>query len=199
MFVRVWPAWNHIEVAGCVWQYATPVPVRITIPVMYRHSSCVSTGSATSPTYLSRAQGGGGGLEVDTSEEQEAAKSRRRDSVMVAVRAHFRPEFVNRIDEFAIFDPLSKDQIKEIVRMQVRRVAKRLEAQRIGLITSEAAINYLVERGYDPVYGARPVKRAVQRELETPLARSILQGEFEADDVVSVDDGEQSLRFSKGR
>lgn len=141
-------------------------------------------------------------MQVGTAAEdpEEASRSRRRESVMAAVRAHFRPEFVNRIDEFAIFDPLRKDQIKEIVRMQVRRVAKRLEGQRIGLITSEAAIDHLVEKGFDPVYGARPVKRAVQRELETPLARSILQGEFEGDDVVSVDDGGQgSLTFSRGR
>ena len=83
--------------------------------------------------------------------------------------------------------------------MQVRRVAKRLETQRIGLVTSEAAIDYLVDKGFDPVYGARPVKRAVQRELETPLARSILKGDFEGEDIVSVDSGEQGLTFSKGK
>lgn len=138
-------------------------------------------------------------MQRGSAEDEEASRSRRSNSVMAAVRSHFRPEFVNRIDEFAIFDPLRKDQIKQIVRMQVRRVAKRLETQRIGLITSEAAIDHLVDKGFDPVYGARPVKRAVQRELETPLARSILKGEFEADDVVSVDNGEQGLKFSKGR
>lgn len=136
---------------------------------------------------------------MDIPEDEEASRSRRYDAVMAAVRSHFRPEFVNRIDEFAIFDQLRKDQIKEIVRMQVHRVAKRLESQRIGLIASEAAIDHLVDKGFDPVYGARPVKRAVQRELETPLARSILKGEFEAEDVVSVDDSGHGLQFSKGR
>lgn len=159
-------------------------------------------GASSPPSYLSQSQSSeqfaGSGIPV-SAEQEEAEKNRRRESVMSAVRSHFRPEFVNRIDEFAIFDPLQKSQIKEIVRMQVRRVAKRLEGQKIGLITSEAAIDYLATKGFDPVYGARPVKRAVQRELETPLARSILKAEFNPDEVISVDAGEHDLVFSKGR
>lgn len=110
-----------------------------------------------------------------------------QEHVMAAVRGHFRPEFINRIDEFAIFDPLQKEQIKSIVRMQAQRVGKRLEAKKMGLELTEAAVDYLVEKGYDPVYGARPVKRAVQRELETALAKSLLRGDVEENDVIVAD------------
>ena len=127
-----------------------------------------------------------------------ANKTEARDMVMTAVRSHFRPEFINRVDEFVIFDPLEQEQIKSIVRLQAKRVAKRLEDKKMKLVLSEDAINYLARVGYDPVYGARPVKRAVQRELETGLAKAMLRGEFEEEDTVEVEVGEAGLVYKKG-
>jgi len=106
---------------------------------------------------------------------------------MGLVRANFRPEFVNRIDEYIVFEGLKREQIKKIVRIQAKRVAERLAAKKVSLDLSESAVDYLVEKGYDPVYGARPVKRAVQRELETSLAKGFLKGDFGEDDTVVVD------------
>jgi ATP-dependent Clp protease ATP-binding subunit ClpB len=127
-----------------------------------------------------------------------ANKIEARDMVMASVRSHFRPEFINRIDEFIIFDPLEQDQIKSIVRLQAKRVAQRLEDKKMRLVLSEAAVDYLARVGYDPVYGARPVKRAVQRELETGLAKAMLRGDFEEEDTVEVDVGESGLVYRKG-
>ena len=111
-----------------------------------------------------------------------------RQAVMAAVRAHFRPEFVNRIDEFVVFDPLRMDQIKGIVTLQVARVAARLAAsKKMKLVLTDAAVEYLAQQGFEPMYGARPVKRAVTQLLETPIARAILAEEFVAEDTIEVD------------
>ncbi|GLI64128.1 hypothetical protein VaNZ11_007308 [Volvox africanus] len=115
------------------------------------------------------------------------AKTAIKDLVMGQVRTHFRPEFVNRIDEFIIFDPLSQNQIAHIVRLQARRVAERLADKKIGLELTDSAVRHLASVGYDPVYGARPVKRAVQRELETSIAKALLRGEFVEDDTIVVE------------
>eukprot|EP01026_Neomeris_dumetosa_P053769 TRINITY_DN4809_c0_g2_i3.p1 TRINITY_DN4809_c0_g2~~TRINITY_DN4809_c0_g2_i3.p1 ORF type:complete len:756 (-),score=122.42 TRINITY_DN4809_c0_g2_i3:344-2611(-) len=110
-----------------------------------------------------------------------------KETVMTQVRSNFRPEFVNRIDEFIIFEPLLKEQIKQIVQIQAHRVEQRLGEKKLKLHLTDDAIDYLANKGYDPVYGARPVKRLVQRELETGIAKSILRGEFVEDDTVVVD------------
>lgn len=109
-----------------------------------------------------------------------------RDAVMAAVRSHFRPEFVNRVDEFVVFDGLSQSQIASIVRLQAKRVADRLASKKIKLDLDESAVEYLAAVGYDPVFGARPVKRAVQRELETGLAKALLRGDIVDEDGVRV-------------
>lgn len=121
-----------------------------------------------------------------------------RDAVMGAVRAHFRPEFVNRIDEFVLFDSLQKEQIKSIVRLQARRVGERLASKKMALELRESAVDFLADKGFDPVYGARPVKRAVQRELETALAKAMLKGEFGENDVVLVDADSMGLVLRRG-
>ena len=87
------------------------------------------------------------------------------------VRAHFRPEFVNRVDEYIVFEPLRKQQIERIVRLQIDRVAGRLAGRKMSLKLTDGAIEHLADVGYDPVYGARPVKRAIQHGLETLLAQ----------------------------
>ncbi|GFH21574.1 uncharacterized protein HaLaN_18908 [Haematococcus lacustris] len=121
-----------------------------------------------------------------------------RSMVMAAVRGHFRPEFINRIDEFILFDPLGQEQINAIVRLQVKRVAERLADKKMKLEMTDGAVEYLGRQGYDPAYGARPVKRVVQRELETSLAKALLRGEFVEEDTVIVDADDHGLVLRRG-
>ena len=109
-----------------------------------------------------------------------------RDRVMEAVRESFRPEFLNRIDEIIIFHSLRKDELREIVKLQVQRLEERLRERKLSLKISNEALDWIVQVGYDPVYGARPLKRAIQRELETPIAKAILRGEFHEGDTIYV-------------
>ncbi|GBD16274.1 Chaperone protein ClpB 1 [bacterium HR26] len=120
-----------------------------------------------------------------------------RRRVMEAVRAHFRPEFLNRIDEIIIFKPLTREQLAEIVEIQLRQVRKRLEDRNLTLQITPRAKELLAERGYDPVFGARPLKRVIQRELLDPLATKLLRGEIRDGETVLVDigpDGNLSIR-----
>ncbi|KAI3436059.1 hypothetical protein D9Q98_002118 [Chlorella vulgaris] len=107
--------------------------------------------------------------------------------VTAQVRTAFRPEFVNRIDEFIVFQGLQRDQIKSIVLLQAKRVEKRLADKKMRMELADSAVEYLATRGYDPAFGARPVKRVVQQELETALAKGILRGEFAEEDTVVVE------------
>ncbi len=104
-----------------------------------------------------------------------------------ALRAHFRPEFLNRLDETIIFHSLRQEELREIVELQVQRLARRLEDRKLGLALNADALDWLAGVGYDPVYGARPLKRAIQRELETPIAKGILAGTFTAGHSIAVD------------
>ena len=119
-----------------------------------------------------------------------------RDAVTRLLQAHFRPEFLNRIDEIVIFHPLTKEDLAEIVDIQLQRVAKLLKERGFTLVVSEAAREYLTEVGYDPDFGARPLKRAIQRELQDALALKLLSGEFHEGELISVDRGEQGLTFT---
>jgi len=110
-----------------------------------------------------------------------------RATVLDELRQHFRPEFLNRIDEIVVFHKLSEEQLKEIVEIQLDRVRARLRDRRISLEITDAAKTHLVRTGYEPAYGARPLKRAIQREVETPLGRKILAGEVRDGDVVRID------------
>jgi ATP-dependent Clp protease ATP-binding subunit ClpB len=114
-----------------------------------------------------------------------------------AMRDVFRPEFLNRIDEIVEFHPLSKEQIADIVELQLRRVEERLAERGLRLELTDAARGALAEAGWDPTYGARPLKRAIQRMLENPLALRLLEGEFAEGEVVRVDAGEDGLVFEK--
>jgi ATP-dependent Clp protease ATP-binding subunit ClpB len=113
-----------------------------------------------------------------------------RSRVTEAMRAQFRPEFLNRVDEFIIFHGLQKSELRNIVKLQTLRLEARLADRKMSLKLSDAAIDFLAEVGYDPVYGARPLKRAIQRELETQIAKAILRGEFQNGDTIFVDVGE---------
>ncbi|ELR97778.1 ATP-dependent chaperone ClpB [Gloeocapsa sp. PCC 73106] len=123
--------------------------------------------------------------------QYEQMKSR----VIEVMRQNFRPEFLNRIDEMIIFHSLKPSQLNEIVEIQVRQLEKRLAEQKLTLKLSEAARSFLASVGYDPVYGARPLKRAIQRYLETPIAKAILRGEFKPDDTIWVDIEDERLSF----
>jgi ATP-dependent Clp protease ATP-binding subunit ClpB len=112
-----------------------------------------------------------------------------------ALRSHFRPEFLNRLDDIILFHTLSKVELRQIVSIQVKRLEKLLAEQKISLDLSEAAKNYIADVGYDPVYGARPLKRAIQKELENPLANKILENTFVEGDTIVIDCVDNSLTF----
>ncbi len=126
----------------------------------------------------------------------EGGRQVSRDEITPVLQAHFRPEFLNRIDEIVVFHPLSKEHLAEIVDIQLRHVAARLAERGYTLEVSEAAREYLAEVGYDPDYGARPLKRAIQRELQDPLALKILSGEFHEGDTIQVERGPEGLIFT---
>jgi ATP-dependent Clp protease ATP-binding subunit ClpB len=116
-----------------------------------------------------------------------------REQVLTAVRAHFRPEFLNRLDEIIVFHRLSRDNMAQIVDIQLRRLAALLADRKIGLELDDAARRWLGDAGYDPVYGARPLKRVIQRELQNPLATMILQGHIGEGDTARVTAGDEGL------
>jgi ATP-dependent Clp protease ATP-binding subunit ClpB len=118
-------------------------------------------------------------------------------AVMGEVKTHFRPEFINRIDEVVVFHALDESNIRSITKIQLQYLAKRLAAMDMQLEMSEAAIAEIANAGFDPVYGARPLKRAIQSEIENPLAREILNGDFMAKDVIKVDAKAGKIVFSK--
>ncbi len=119
-----------------------------------------------------------------------------RDAVTHLLQAHFRPEFLNRIDEVVVFQPLTRADLSQIVDIQLRRVAALLNERGHILEVSEAAREYLAEAGYDPDFGARPLKRAIQRELQDPLSMRLLSGEFHEGDTIRVDRGAEGLSFT---
>ena len=118
-------------------------------------------------------------------------------AVMGEVKSHFRPEFVNRIDEVVVFHALGEGNIKSIANIQLQYLAKRLAAMDMSLSVTDAALAEIASAGFDPVYGARPLKRAIQSEIENPLAREILAGNFMAKDTVKVDYKAAKMQFSK--
>ena len=130
-----------------------------------------------------------GATETDESVEEK---------VLVTVRDHFKPEFLNRIDELIVFHRLSPEDLARIVDLQLEILTDRLRLRDITLAVSESARRYLAEQGYDPVYGARPLKRVIQREVENELALRLLDGTFAPGDTISVDAGEPGVTFSAG-
>src|SRR6202023_2898787 len=117
--------------------------------------------------------------------------------VMDALREHFRPEFLNRIDEIIFFHALGREHLKQIVGIQIGGLVKRLEERKIHVQLSDAAKEQLVREGYDPTYGARPLKRTIQRRVLDPLALRVLEGDFLEGDAVEVDAGPDGLSFEK--
>lgn len=109
-----------------------------------------------------------------------------RERVTKAMKEHFKPEFLNRIDEHVIFNSLNKSNLREIVKLEANRLEKRLEERNIQLVLTESALDYLADVGFDPIYGARPLKRTLQRELETAVAQGILREDYGDGDTIVV-------------
>ncbi|TQM12283.1 ATP-dependent Clp protease ATP-binding subunit ClpB [Pseudoxanthomonas sp. 3HH-4] len=135
----------------------------------------------------------------DASGATDSAESytQMKAAVMGVVQTHFRPEFINRLDDIVVFHPLDKAQIREIARIQTRYLAKRLAERQIHLELDDSALNLLGNIGFDPIYGARPLKRTIQTQLENPLAKQILSGEFAPGDTVRVFAQDGRLSFKR--
>ena len=130
-------------------------------------------------------------------DDSPEAYTQMKAAVMGVVQAHFRPEFINRLDDIVVFHPLTKPQIRQIARIQLRSLERRLAERQLGLTISEKALDLLGNVGFDPVYGARPLKRAIQQQVENPLSREILEGRFPAGATVAVDAEGGQLVFRK--
>ncbi|HBZ85912.1 MAG TPA: type VI secretion system ATPase TssH, partial [Candidatus Edwardsbacteria bacterium] len=124
-------------------------------------------------------------------------EGKMRDKVMEAMRQHFRPEFLNRVDETIIFHRLDKAQITDIVDIQLKHLYQRLADRKIKLEVTEKAKGLLADEGFDPAFGARPLKRTIQRLLQDPLSMRILEGEFKEGDKISVDAKKGEIAFVK--
>jgi ATP-dependent Clp protease ATP-binding subunit ClpB len=143
----------------------------------------------------------GQGRTVEIQDLGEKDYQAMREKVMDSVRSTFKPEFLNRVDEIIIFHSLQKEAIKAIIEIQLRFVNKRLAEKKCALVLSDAAKELLVEQGFDPVYGARPLKRALQHSILDPLALKLLNGDFVEGDCIAVDVDPQSqeITFTKGQ
>jgi ATP-dependent Clp protease ATP-binding subunit ClpB len=126
-------------------------------------------------------------------QDQTASPEEREEKVMADVRSHFRPEFINRIDEVVVFDALSRDDIVKIVEIQLRGLQQRLVDRTLQLELTDEAKTYLANAGYDPNFGARPLKRLIQHEIQDPLALLLLSGEVHEGDTVVVEAGSSGL------
>ncbi len=120
-----------------------------------------------------------------------------KEAVLGVVSQHFRPEFINRIDEVVVFHPLDEEQIKSIAKIQIERLRQRLIERDFGLTVTPEALDYLAATGYDPVYGARPLKRSIQQHVENPLAQEILQGKYVPGDTINVTLNKDKIVFGK--
>jgi len=129
--------------------------------------------------------------ELAGDENYEAIKA----AVLDVVAGHFRPEFLNRVDDMVVFHPLTPAQIADIVGIQLRYLSGRLAERDMHLVLTDAAVARLAEAGYDPVYGARPLKREIQQRVENPLAQEILRGSFAPGDTVTVDVEDGAIVF----
>ena len=150
--------------------------------VDFKHAVVIMTSNLGSEVIAAQAGRGGGDDEV-------------RGRVLDALRAHFRPEFINRIDDVIVFHALGRDHVREIVRIQLGRLTERLADRRMAIELSDAALDLLAERGFDPVYGARPLKRTVQRMVLDPLARRMLEHELREGSRIRVDAAGDELAF----
>jgi ATP-dependent Clp protease ATP-binding subunit ClpB len=138
-----------------------------------------------------------GSHEIQRMSMEKADPDLIKEAVMGEVRNHFRPEFINRIDEIVVFHALAADHIRSIARIQLRRLEERLAQRELALTVTDRALDEIAKVGFDPVFGARPLKRAIQQHIENPVAKSILEGRFAPKDVVPVDFDGQKFVFAR--
>jgi ATP-dependent Clp protease ATP-binding subunit ClpC len=132
----------------------------------------------------------------DKARAQMSGYEQMKEKVMAEVKKTFRPEFLNRIDEIIVFHELTEEQLRSIVELLVDDLQKRLADRKLGIEITEKAKAWLTEVGYDPTYGARPLRRAIERYVENPLSSKLLQGEFSPGDTIIVERGADELIFS---
>jgi ATP-dependent Clp protease ATP-binding subunit ClpB len=154
--------------------------------VDFKNTVVIMTSNLGSGAITERSMSEGGAIDEGT-----------RRIVMEALREHFRPEFLNRIDDIIFFHALGREHMKRIIDIQLGGLIKRLEERKITVVLSDAAKEQLVREGYDPAYGARPLKRAIQRYVLDPLALRVLEGDFLEGDTVFVGAGADGLTFEK--
>jgi len=133
--------------------------------------------------------------QYENMKDLDTAMETAKIEVLGLLKQSVRPEFLNRIDDIIMFTPLNKADIKEIVRLQLKGVTKMLSKQGITLDATEEAISYLAEKGYDPQYGARPVKRVIQKEVLNQLSKEILAGKVKTESIILIDSFDDSLVF----
>jgi ATP-dependent Clp protease ATP-binding subunit ClpB len=154
--------------------------------VDFKNTVVIMTSNLGSGSITERSMAEGGEIDEGT-----------RRLVMEALREHFRPEFLNRVDEIIFFHALGREHMKRIIDIQLRGLTRRLDERKIRVDLSDAAKDQLVREGYDPAYGARPLKRAIQRFVLDPLALRVLDGHFHEGDTILVDAGDGGLKFEK--
>jgi ATP-dependent Clp protease ATP-binding subunit ClpB len=118
------------------------------------------------------------GKSISEKNDTGGADDNMKNTVMAELKRHFRPEFLNRVDEIVVFDPLGKGQIRQIASLQTRGLVERLKGMRINVEIDDSALDLVAQKGYDPVYGARPLKRVIQKEIETPVSKMLIAGEL---------------------
>jgi len=138
-----------------------------------------------------------GSHEIQRMSMAKAEPEEIKAAVMNEVKQHFRPEFINRIDEIVVFHALAAEHIRSIARIQLQRLEKRLAERDLVLSVTDRALDEIAKVGFDPVFGARPLKRAIQQHLENPIAKSILEGSFAPKDVVPVDFVDGGFQFRR--
>jgi ATP-dependent Clp protease ATP-binding subunit ClpC len=166
--------------------------------VDFKNSVLIMTSNVGAPV-LNKEVGMGFRLTRDAKEDQEQIYGRMKDHVMEELRRTFRPEFLNRLDEIIVFRPLTDDQIRSIVGIIKERVRREMRGQGMDLEVTEEAKELLAKEGFDPTFGARPLRRAIQRLVEDPLSDELLRGRFKSGDTIVVDARDGQIVFEKKR
>jgi len=133
----------------------------------------------------------------DMAKAQKSNYEEMKEKVMIEVKKTFRPEFLNRLDEIIVFHELNEEQLRQVVDLLAKDLQKRLAERKLSVEITEKAKSWLAKEGYDPVYGARPLRRALEKYVENPLAVKVLGGEFKEGDTIVVDTGDDGLTFTK--
>jgi len=163
--------------------------------VDFKNSVIIMT-SNTGVELIRREGSLGFGTQKDEAKSRKQSYEAMKDKVMAAVKKTFRPEFINRIDEIIVFHELTEEQLRSIVDLMLKDLQKRLSERKLGIELTEGARSWLAKEGYDPIYGARPLRRVIERHVENPLSTRLLRGEFNEGDTVVVDLSDEGLTFT---